>query len=59
MNLHYKLQPVEVSEVVDRGARDAADVPSHLIDRRPLAGGGKEAARMLKIVGNEAAGEEG
>ena len=40
---------------MDRGARDPGRVSSRLIDRRPLARGGKEAAPMLKVVGNEAA----
>jgi hypothetical protein len=45
-------------DVVDRGARDASGVSSRLTNRRSLARGGKEAALMLKVVGNEAAQEE-
>src|SRR4029077_6668299 len=51
--------PFEVCpDVVDRGARDASGVSSRLTNRRSLARGGKEAALMLKVVGNEAAQEE-
>src|SRR5690348_14645682 len=38
--------------VVGRGARDPGSVSSRLIDRCPVARGGKEAASMLKVVGN-------
>src|SRR4030095_16648662 len=44
-------------EVVDRGARDVADVSSRLSNRRPVAGGGKEAASMLTVAGHEAGGD--
>src|SRR2546426_8025903 len=43
---------------MDRGARDACDVSSRLIDRRPPARGRKEAAAMLKVGGDEAAQDE-
>jgi hypothetical protein len=45
-------------DVVDRGARDASGVSSRLSGRRSLARGGKEAASMLKVVGNESAHDE-
>jgi hypothetical protein len=43
---------------VDRGARNPGGVFSRLIDRRPLARGGKEAALMLKVVGTESTQDE-
>jgi hypothetical protein len=43
---------------VDREADDPGGVASSLIDRRLLAGGGKEPAHMLKVVGGEVVGDE-
>src|ERR1700682_2507082 len=42
----------------DRGARNPGGVFSRLIDRRPLARGGKEAALMFKVVGTESTQDE-
>jgi transposase-like protein len=46
-------------DVVDRGARDPGGVSSRLSVRRVLLHGGKEAAPMLKVVGDEAVEDEG
>jgi hypothetical protein len=45
-----------MSDVVDRGAPHAADVLSRLSDSRLRARGGKEAATMLTVAGDEIGG---
>ena len=52
------LRNVRSLEVVDRGARDTDDVFSHLSDRRPRVRGGKEAAAMRTVAGDEVRGAD-